>query len=93
MPVARPININLRLFRLARTRGRDDFADASRCRGHLSEGRKVMPGMKVEKPEVVSASKIAHSENACPQDQDRAKSEDLLPKRATGRLPARAFRS
>ena len=93
MPVVGPIKINLRLFRLARTQGRDDFVDASRCRGHPSEGRKATPGMRVEKPEVVSASKIAHSENACPQDQDRAKSEDLLPKRATGRLPARAFRS
>ena len=59
----------------------------------LSEERKVMPEMKVEKTGEVSANEIIEGETTNPQDQDRENGEEPPTRVAPGRLPARASRS
>jgi hypothetical protein len=51
-----------------------------------------MSEMNVDKPGVFLGSKTVDSEIADPQDQNRAKIEDLPTKPKPGRLPARASR-
>lgn len=51
-----------------------------------------MPEMKVEKPEVVPASKTGDSTITKTQDQNPIRDGDLVTKLAPGRLPARASR-